>query len=82
MLNKGYFQITVASRHEIVKNQMEEIADVLRMDKLYFVVPHMIYGDFKKQRLVKGTKSKKITGTSIIDKMFEMRVSREIDNII
>ena len=81
ILNKGYFQMTVASKHEIIRSQMEVIVNELRMDKLYFVVPQTIYGDFKKQRLVKGTKSKKKTGTSIVDKMFEMRVSGEIDSM-
>ena len=42
ILNKGYFQMTVASKHEIIKSQMEEIIDELRMDKLYFVVPQTI----------------------------------------
>ena len=38
-LNKGYFQITLASKHDIMKKPMKEIVNMLKMDKFHFVVP-------------------------------------------
>ena len=52
ILNKGYFQMTVASKHEIIWSKMKEMVDVLKMYKLYSVVPQTLFGKFQGQNFV------------------------------
>ena len=54
ILNKGYFQMTVASKHDIVWSKMKEMVDVLKMDKLYSVVPHTLFEKFQGQNFVRN----------------------------
>jgi hypothetical protein len=57
ILGTGYFQMTISMEHKIVEEGMKEIKKVMKMEKLYFVVPHTKYKEFKKQELIKGTKN-------------------------
>jgi hypothetical protein len=57
VLDKGYFQMTIASEHDIVWGKLKEMVDELKMDKLYFVVPHTIFEEFQKQKLVRNMTS-------------------------
>jgi hypothetical protein len=54
VLNRGYFQMTIAWEHDIVWSRLKEMVDVLKMDKLYFVVPHTIFGKFQRQKFVRN----------------------------
>ena len=54
VLNMGYFQMTISWEHDIVWSKMKEMVDVLKMDKLYFVVPHTLFEKFQRQKLVRN----------------------------
>jgi hypothetical protein len=57
ILGTGYFQTTISMEHKIAEERMKEIKKVMKMDKLYFVVPHTKYKEFKKQELTKEKKN-------------------------
>ena len=60
ILNEGYFQMTTSLIHPIKKLEMKSIMEVLRMDKLYFVVPGTSFRGFKKQRFEEDEEVKRI----------------------
>jgi hypothetical protein len=57
ILGTGYFQMTISMEHKIVEERMKEIKKVMKMEKLYFVVPHTKYKEFKKQELIRETRN-------------------------
>jgi hypothetical protein len=57
VLNKGYFQMTITSEHDSAWSKLKEMVDELKMDKLYFVVPHTIFKEFQRQKLVGNMES-------------------------
>ena len=59
ILNEGYFRMTTSLIHPIKKLEMKSIMEVLRMDKLYFVVPGTSFRGFKKQRFEGDEEDKK-----------------------
>ena len=73
--------MTLASEHDVMKNPMKEIVNMLKMDKFHFVVPCAVYKDFKRQRLVRVTENKKKNEESIINQMSKIGISKEIDDV-
>ena len=73
-LNERYFQITLASKYDIMKKPMKEIVNMLKMNKFHFVVPCEVYKDFKRQRLIGSMKSKKGNEELIIKQKFEIGI--------
>ena len=69
VLNKEYFQMTLASKHDIMKDPTKEMVNKLKMGKFHFVVPCTIYKDLKRRRLVRVTESKKESEEFIINQM-------------
>ena len=59
ILNEGYFQMTTSLIQPIKKLEMKSIIEVLRMDKLYFVVPGTSFRRFEKQRFEEDEEDKK-----------------------
>ena len=59
VLNEGYFRMTTSLIHPIKKPEMKSIVEVLRMDKLYFVVPGTSFREFEKQRFEEDEEDKK-----------------------
>ena len=51
VVNKGYFQITKASYHQISRDPMEKIMEKMKLTKYYFVVPDWMYDNFKNNTL-------------------------------
>ena len=62
ILNKGYFQMTVASKHEIIWSKMKEMVDVLKIHKLYSVVPDTHFEKFQGQKFVRNMENQEGTG--------------------
>ena len=60
---------------------MREMVNMLKMDRFHFVVLCAVYKDFEKWRLVRVTESKKKGEESIINQMFKIGISEEIDDV-
>ena len=57
ILGIGYFRMTILLEPKVTRNQMKELENTMKMGRFYFVVPHTIYSEFRKQKLLEETKS-------------------------
>ena len=53
VVDKGYFQITMARYHSNSGDLMEKIMNRIKLKDFYFVVPDLLFEDFRKQRFEK-----------------------------
>ena len=57
IVGTGYFQMTVSWEHEISMERMKEIRKTVNMEKIYYVVPHTHFKEFRKQKFTGDTEN-------------------------
>ena len=57
IVRTGYFRTTVSWEHEISIEGMKEIRKTVNMEKIYYVVPHTHFKEFKKQKFTGDTEN-------------------------
>ena len=79
----GYFQMTTSLDHKIVKRKMSEIVRVMHMRRFYFVVPHMSFERFRKQKFSKEKEPEGTVTNQVSDQMVTTtnQVSDQVETI-